>query len=190
MTVSSVTHSKSRQWKVLTVNKEYEVSNDGAVRRIDSMRVLSPKPRINGYISVLLQFSCGRKKRRFYVHRLVAQEFCGGIEEGMHVNHLNFCRHDNRAENLEVVTCRQNAEHSRLAGRYAGNKYNAPRGNLSCRSKLTFDQVVEMRMLSTAGVINADLSRLFGVTKTQVSNILKRKSWSGEQKPMQLAATA
>lgn len=47
----------------------------------------------------------------FYVHFLVASNFIGEIPEGMQVNHINEDKHDNRVENLEIVTPAQNCAH-------------------------------------------------------------------------------
>lgn len=46
------------------------------------------------------------------VHRLVAQAFLGEPEPGQVINHINEIRTDNRLENLEWVTQKQNLRHS------------------------------------------------------------------------------
>ena len=152
-------------WKTVSLNALYEVSDGGVVRRP------------NGYISVSLSDADG-KKTRHYVHRLVAAEFLGGCD-GLQVNHLNFDRADNAASNLEVVTCAENAMHSKRAGRYAGNALNAPRGEASCRSKINSMQARQIRERVSVGERKAHVARDYGITKQQVANIVNMVSWRG-----------
>jgi len=164
-------------WRAVSLNDAYEVSNHGRVRRVDSGRILAPKPRLNGYISISLAMPDGHTKR-FYAHRLVAIEFCGGIFEGMEVNHVNFCRHDNRADNLEVVTRLQNTAHSKRAGRFVRIGENSPCGERSPHSKLTLKDVLLIRTLSGQGLSSRAVAEKFKISNVQVRNIVLRKSWA------------
>ena len=99
----------------------YQVSNLGRVKsceRQDSIgrpikeRILKGGATKDGYFSVSL---CVRGKcKTFYVHNLVAMAFLGHKPKGHDkvINHINENRKDNRLENLEVVTSRENLEHS------------------------------------------------------------------------------
>lgn len=169
------------RWQAISINDAYEVSNLGRVRRIESSRILAPQPRPNDYISVSLVM-CNGCQKRFYVHRLVAIEFCGGIPRGMEVNHLNFCRHDNRAKNLEVVTRLQNTAHSKRAGKFVDIGKNSPRGEQSPHSKLTLDDVMTIRKLSEQGICGKALTDKFRVSNRQIRNIILRKSWAHEHR--------
>lgn len=164
------------QWKGVSVNDAYLVSSLGAIKSLKSGRILSPAPRPNGYISVSLSDEDGRKTR-FYVHRLVAEAFCGGIADGQQVNHLNFKRSDNRSSNLEVVSHRQNIDHSLIAGHYTGQGKNSPVGASSCAAKLNEHKVAVIRQRYALGDSKSQLAREFGVVKQQISNIVKRVSW-------------
>ena len=71
----------------------------------------------NGYVKV-----CLRKDGNNYtalVHRLVALTFIPNLENKSEVNHKNGIKTDNRVENLEWVTDRENKYHSY---RVLGNK--------------------------------------------------------------------
>ena len=168
--------AEAELWKPVSANEMYLVSSLGRVRSLRTGRILRNSPRVNGYISASLSSDSGHKTR-FYVHRLVAEAFCGGCPEGMTVNHINFNRSDNRAANLEVVTHRQNVDHSLAAGRYQSQGVNAPVGSLSAASKLDEVKVREIRRQYAAGATMGALAKSFGVVKQQISNIVNRVSW-------------
>ena len=58
------------------------------------------------------------KQRDFLVARLVATAWVDGYESEMTVNHINGDRLDNRIENLEWVTLRENIQHGFRTGLY------------------------------------------------------------------------
>lgn len=60
----------------------------------------------NGYDTV--SFYYNNKRKREYVHRLVANVFIPNPKNKPQVNHINGIRNDNRLENLEWVTASEN----------------------------------------------------------------------------------
>ena len=99
-------------WKpVLGYEDRYEASNYGRVRSLGNdksrkEKILKPGKSGKGY----LQFSLYRdgKPKRYKVHRLVWEAFNGPIPAGMQVNHINEDKNDNRFENLNLMTCKEN----------------------------------------------------------------------------------
>lgn len=92
----------------------YEVNEIGVVKtkfRRNGKTYCKPYKDRDGYLRVALYKS---KNERVWigVHKLVAIAFLGGDHGGMVVNHINYKRDDNRVENLEWVTPKQNAQHS------------------------------------------------------------------------------
>lgn len=59
----------------------------------------------------MVELADSGETRTFSVHRLVAQHFVSGYENGMVVNHLNEIKTDNRAENLEWCSQRENCNY-------------------------------------------------------------------------------
>ena len=84
----------------------YKISNMGRVYSLTSKRLIKPKKHPKGYLCVTM--SDGVKTSTEKVHRLVAFAFCDGYKPGLVVNHKNERKADNRAENLEWVTIRDN----------------------------------------------------------------------------------
>lgn len=87
-----------------------------------------------GYLNVILCID--GVKTRHLIHRLVAKEFIDNSENKPQVNHINGIKTDNRVENLEWATSRENINHSwknglsrmtekmRLSASKVGKKYN------------------------------------------------------------------
>ena len=59
----------------------------------------------NGYLQVAL---CQKTKQTFYIHRLVAETFIPNPHGLKEVNHINENKHDNRVENLEWISKKNN----------------------------------------------------------------------------------
>ncbi len=109
---------ENEKWlPVLGWEDTYEVSDLGRVRSKDKIKfrsngrldnrkgkVLSPARQKTGYLTVSLWN--GKSRKSYTVHRLVADAFCGKRIQCVH--HKNAKRDDNRAENLEHTTNRQN----------------------------------------------------------------------------------
>lgn len=90
----------------------YEASNYGRVRSLGNgkthktERILCPGKKKNGYLQVCL-YKDGKRKY-LKVHRLVWEAFNGPIPNGMQINHINEDKTDNRLENLNLMTCKEN----------------------------------------------------------------------------------
>lgn len=102
------------QWKEIEGFEDYLVSSLGRVR---TKKWRQPTPlirvrlrRAHNYLTVVLRR--GGKAFDKDVHRLVAMAFCPRLEGKAVVNHKNGAKLDNRAENLEWVTHKENLAHS------------------------------------------------------------------------------
>ena len=78
--------------------------------------------RSTGYLAVWCPEHPHAWKQGFiYVHRVVMEQKIGRLlERGEHVHHINEDRHDNRIENLEVLS---NSEHARKHGLQRGRAF-------------------------------------------------------------------
>ncbi len=122
----------------------YEVSNHGRVRSHVSKtpRLLTPTNNGHGYMSVML-----KDHTRRYVHRLVAAAFCGRPSGANYVNHKDFDTSNNRDENLEWVTAKQNSAWSNAHGRLRPplTIHLGKFGQAHPMAKLTDDQAREIK---------------------------------------------
>lgn len=89
----------------------YKISNLGRVKSLERSyrlkeRILKPWINRNGYYLVCLYKQSIKKWHM--VHRLVYEAFNGQITEGYEVNHINEVKSDNRLENLNLMTHKEN----------------------------------------------------------------------------------
>lgn len=101
----------------------YQVSNFGMVKSISRKtkhpssktgfvlskeKILKPKTNRYGYLEVCL-YKHGKAKTH-KIHRLVTMAFCG--KSGLEVNHIDGIKTNNKLNNLEYVTHKENMEHA------------------------------------------------------------------------------
>lgn len=114
-------------WKgVIGFEDLYEVSSEGRVRSkdrlyIDSVGRVTKKAgkylKLTNTASGYLKVCLSKENKKYYkvVHRLVAEAFIGSIEGKLYVNHKDLDKVNNKVENLEWVTPRENNIHYKNA---------------------------------------------------------------------------
>lgn len=90
----------------------YAVSKVGEVYSIKNKKRLSKRPDKAGYLFVKVVDDTGRS-RSMFVHRLVGFAYLDGMTKSKNqINHKNGIKDDNRVENLEWCTAKQNWRHA------------------------------------------------------------------------------
>lgn len=157
----------------------YEVSDHGRVRRIKAASGTQPGKILvcpagkRGY-PVLYMFDKDRRGRGF-VHALVMAAFIGPRPVGLHINHIDSDRGNNRLPNLEYVTPKENTQHAKRAGRLRGG---GPKGEKSPAAKLSLNQMRSAYLRWSKGeATQTDLAKEYGVTKQAIWNIVHGRTW-------------
>ena len=88
--------------------EDYTIDETGNVFSIRKNKYLKQTINRNGYCKVTLQKD--KYKKTFSVHRLVAQAYLKNYSNTLQVNHINGIKTDNRVENLEMVTAKENMQ--------------------------------------------------------------------------------
>lgn len=168
-------NSKLEEWRdVVGFEGIYEVSSLGRVKRIApsnstySGRILNPDF-ATGYARVSLHKN--GKCHRLQIHRLVARAFLIGFEPNRHVNHKNGVKRDNRVENLEWVTPRQNVLHAWRLG-----LCKPVFGEAHSQAKLSDRDVRAIIALVANGTSSRVVANAFGVSESTVSQIILGKT--------------
>lgn len=131
----------NEEWKPIKGYENlYEISNYGRVRSLDkyvkskngSMQFRKGKliiPHIPNKKAPHYQIQLWKNGayKYFYIHQLVYIAFVGQIPEGMQVNHLNENGIDNRLENLNLMTPKENSNWGTRNKRIGSKQINGKR---------------------------------------------------------------
>jgi len=154
---------------------DYKVSNIGDVYSEKYNKFKKLKPRLNskGYLYVNLCVK-GKYSSKI-IHRLVAEHFVEGYEEGLVVNHKDGNKTNNHYSNLEWCTLSENSKHSFFNGL---SKLPYTSGESNGFSKLKNEDVLKMRELYKNGSSIEDLNLKFNICKRHIRDIVSGKRWS------------
>jgi len=171
----------SEQWEDIP-NYEgfYQVSDHGRVVRIKPAtgtkpgKILRLQTERDGYERIFLYHGSAKSRKRFFVHRLVLLAFVGPLPPNCDVNHIDGNKINNHLSNLEYVTRSKNILH---AYRFLDTMPNNA-GSRNGQAILTEAQIVEMRNLyATGNYYYRDLSAIYGVNQSAVTNIVNGRTW-------------
>lgn len=135
----------------------YQVSNLGNVKSYRTCKVLKTPVASNGYKVLNL---CVGGQKMFTVHSLVAMAFIGQSNRQT-INHIDGNKLNNRLDNLELVSYRDNNVHAL---------------NMGLRSrKIKRDDVPVIKSLYHSGTTKTQIARNYNVNIKTIDNVLNDK---------------
>lgn len=104
-----LSHIVSNYGRVARINHTINGCTRYTKTRVLHEKILRPSIR-KGYLSILLSYN--NIQKRFNIHRLVAQAFLAEWDSKLQVNHKDCNKQNNRVDNLEMVTAKENIQHA------------------------------------------------------------------------------
>ena len=149
------------EYKQIT-GTDYWITNDGSVYSVkfNKTRLLKVRVQSAGYPQVIL--STEGMLKSFLVHRLVALYFIPNPENFEMINHKDGNKLNNRVENLEWCSSKQNVNHSIKTG-LRTNKH-----------RLNYKLAEEIRASELPTKL---LSKIYGVSRSAITRIKTNKIW-------------
>ncbi|MGD0340318.1 MAG: HNH endonuclease [Bacteroidales bacterium] len=124
-----------------------------------------------GYLHVTLWGE--EKRKRIFVHILVANAFVPNPRRLKQPNHINSIRTDNHASNLEWMTQSENILYAYEQGRIIPTQ-----GERHGNHLLTEEQVLRIREMWIPRIFSQEkIAALFGVKRGAIKDIVERKTW-------------
>jgi hypothetical protein len=171
-------------WKIVANTEgRYEVSSMGRIKSlpftievkgkssfVTRERILRLGTDRDGYDVFVCSINSKRYTKRG--HRVVAETFIPNPNNLPQVNHKNSIRNDNRVENLEWVSERDNMMHGIEYGNVKPTK-----GEINGMSKLTKDKVIEIRAAYETGRSYAEIAKDYDVGGGAIGKIIRRERW-------------
>ena len=109
-TINLKQNNQTITFKQIDGYDNYFISDNGDVLNNKSGRILKSSISNIGYRQINLNKN--NRKKRYYVHRLVAKAFLKDDAERLEVNHIDGNKLNNNVSNLEYVTHSENIKHA------------------------------------------------------------------------------
>jgi len=170
-------------WRNIERFDHHQISNKGNLRSLDriiinSSRLYKRKTFLKGKVKETrtckngyVRYSVSLDGERYHgtIHRLVSEAFINNSLKLPCVNHIDGDKSNNKSENLEWCTYKENSQHAIDLGLI--NQV----GENSTSSKFTKKQVDRIRKRMMNGERNKDLAVEFKVSKSTITRIKNRE---------------
>jgi hypothetical protein len=175
------------KWKYIEESDNYFVSTCGRIKRGDRRVWNELNKSYSFYKEKIIKQSTNNTKgycrlkiyyldnsfRTEVVHRLVALTFISNPNNYKQINHIDGNKTNNKLENLEWCNQSQNIRHSINIL----NNIHGVKGETNNFSVLKEKQVKQIPILIKEGKTNIEISKLFNVAPSTISEIINGRSW-------------
>ena len=156
--------------KTLSYNNMYSISEEGIVySKYRKGGIVKAFVDTSNYMRIGLVVE--GKKKKFLLHRLLAETYIENPENLPYVNHIDGNKLNNALDNLEWCTSSYNQKHAYSNGLKSVDGELNPRDILSEEEVLTIYKRL-LRKESTIGI-----AREYNVSKSCISSIKSKKNW-------------
>jgi hypothetical protein len=149
----------------------YAITESGDVWSHRRNIFLKPRKTTHGYVKYALS------GKEHMGHRLVAKAFIPNEKEYPVVNHLDGDKQNNHVNNLEWCTVSHNLKHAFATGLKIPAKGTGVKGEQHRNSKLTEQDVRDIRTWINKGYTQAKIAKAYVVTRQVIWGIYHGKSW-------------
>jgi hypothetical protein len=172
--MSEAQYTSETEFRTVDWLDGYRFGSNGKVQTLSrsgcEWKTVHPCKTAKGY--TVTSVNVDGKRKRFYIHRLIAEAFFGPCPSGMVCCHKDGNPSNNCVSNLRWGTSKSNSsemvQHGR-AGRY--------RGNIHHKTKLTDHEVRLVRKLRETGETYAAIAKRINLSVSSVCMICTRKRW-------------
>lgn len=174
-------------WAIYKEFPKYGVNKSGQVCSFDynhtrKLKIIKQYKDRDGYKYVFLIVNNKRYKR--LVHRMILTTFIPNLENKPQVNHINDTRDDNRLENLEWCTAKENVIHSYkinnkktsdLSRKKASERFSKTNNS---KAKITQTIAENIRRDRKRGCLLKEIAKKYNLSISQCSCICRNKFWN------------
>ena len=158
-------------WKpIIDFKDKYEISNLGRIRNIRTNKILKMTNKYGNYFSIRLYDETHKRSTR--IHREVAKAFIPNPNNLPEVNHKDTNKQNNKLENLEWVTKKENIQHAIKNGKFyfVGHKN---KNKISKNGKI-YQFTIDMKFVNKYNN-SEDASRNTGVCSRNILHCVNHK---------------
>ena len=155
--------------KIPCVNNKYVANEFGQIKKIDSNLIKSTYKDKQGYERVGIYFN--NKDNSFRVHNLVMNAFYGEKPfDKAEINHIDGDKMNNKLENLEWCTAKENCKHAVENGAY-------PKSEDLHNAKYKETDIINMYWLYKSGYSINDIAVIYNEKNANITRIIDGSRW-------------
>lgn len=169
--------NEPEKWKFIDFTEgKYQISNYGRIKSFchdpEEGKIVKVS-NIKGFNAY--SFIVGKKKKQFYIHKLVAQIFVKkDSEDQTKVIHIDWDKLNNYYKNLKWVTTEES--YKRIQKKMKDNVDKT--GKSSTAAKLIADDVILLKHMLNKGIKQNVIAKLFAISEMQVTRIKRKENWA------------